>query len=244
MNIYELLATEYSRIFPSSKEKLDFVEKYLLNKSNLEILDIGCASGEFANQLVSGFDVSVTGIDLDEAMIKEAKTQYGSNPGLQFKSVDMVEFLSNAPERSFDLITCMGNTLVYLESETELSEFLRLVDRSLKDSGSFIIQILNYQNPEIVPGFVFPVLETEKIRFERRYTESEQKGFLEFKTTISNKLTGEEFEDSHLHCAFSSERVAVIAGASGFSEVVRFGGYDEKVAEDRDFFHLLALRKS
>ena len=53
MILYKVLAAEYTEVFPSSREKADFVESYLEKRMTQQILDIGCASGEFAIQLAS-----------------------------------------------------------------------------------------------------------------------------------------------------------------------------------------------
>ncbi len=241
MKLYETLAAEYTEIFPSSQEKVDFVESCLDENGNQRILDIGCASGEFVYQL-SHNNREIVGIDLDHQMIERARTLFKKND-ISFIEDDMVNFLSHAVLNSYDTVCCMGNTLAYLEDEEQLKEFLQLVKTVLKKQGKLILQILNYSNPAIGPGFQFPVLESEKLVMERAYGESSDQARLDFNTKITNKITGETGTDVHYHYHFLSKSIELIAGELGYSAISRFGNYSGKEADTTDFFHLLVLEK-
>ncbi|MBB6481174.1 class I SAM-dependent methyltransferase [Spirochaeta isovalerica] len=244
MRLYEKLAAEYKDIFPSSREKVDFIENFLKEGELQRILDIGCASGEFACQLSSA-SRKITGIDLDPFMIEEAKAQSPpeSDITIHFEQAEMLRFLSDSAPDRFDLVSCLGNTIVYLDGEPELNEFLCSAKKALKKQGSLIIQILNYSNPVIVPGFTFPRAETGNIEFKREYVSLEDPGELGFKTYVKDKSTGETGTDLHRHNLFSSSRIAQMAKDIGFVNTHIFGGYDGKECEKSDFFHLLVLEK-
>lgn len=244
MKLYEVLAAEYKEIFPSSQEKVDFVEKYLEVGQSQQILDIGCASGEFAHQLSSGFR-EITGIDLDPLMIEEAKTLFppASDSMIHFEQADMLRFLSDSDPDIYDLINCLGNTVVYLNSEPKLNDFLRSAKEVLKEHGTMVIQILNFSNLKVVPGFQFPTVETENIEFQRQYVSLEDSSLFGFKTTIKNKSTGEADTDLHRHHPFLSSRIVEIAKEVGFKDIIIYGGYDGKDSEESDFFHLIVLKK-
>jgi SAM-dependent methyltransferase len=244
MRLYEVLATEYKDIFPSSQEKVDFLEKYLKEGKSHQILDIGCASGEFAHQLSSA-SREIIGIDLDLLMIEEARTLYLSvaDSMIHFEQADMLLFLSDSDPDKYDLISCLGNTIVYLDGESELIDFLRSAKEALKEHGTLVIQILNYGNPQIMPGFIFPGAETEKIEFQRQYESLEDSLKFGFKTTIKDKSTGETDTDLHYHHPFLSDRIAEIAQKVGFKDSNIYGGYDGKDSEVSDFFHLIVLKK-
>ncbi len=243
MNLYKVLASEYKEIFPSSNEKVEFVESYLDKAESQQILDIGCASGELVCQLSSS-NRDVTGIDLDALMIEEAMAFLPSVPAtrVQFHQADMLRFLSDSGACRFDLISCLGNTVVYLDGETELKKFLLLVKNVLKQHGTMIIQILNYSNPEIVPGFTFPTVETGRIEFNREYVAMDDSSKLGFKTSIKDKSTGETDTDLHRHYPFLSSRIVEIAKDAGFKDAHIYGGYDGKEADVSNFFHLIVLK--
>ncbi len=244
MKLYEVLATEYKEIFPSSQEKVDFVEKYLEEGHSHQILDIGCASGEFAHQLSSA-SREIIGIDLDPLMIEEARTLYlsATDSTIHFEQADMLQFLSDSDPDKYDLISCLGNTVVYLDGEPELINFLRSARKALKVHGTIVLQILNYSNPKIVPGFIFPSAETAKIKFQRQYVSLEDSLKFGFKTTIKDKSTGETDTDLHRHHPFFSNRIVEIAREVGFKDSNIYGGYDGKDSEASDFFHLIELKK-
>ncbi len=249
MGLYEVLAAEYKDIFPSSREKADFVETYLKEETSPEILDIGCASGEFVYQIASPSSSSqartVTGIDLDSRMIETAKAQLTSaaKTKVQFHAADMLSFLKASEPETYDLICCFGNTIVYLDGEQALKDFLRTSFSSLKKNGTMLIQILNYTNPSLGPGFTFPKLETSNIEFHREYAALDDSEKLRFKTSIRDKSTGETMTDVHRHYPFLSSSIVKKAKEAGFTGTSIYGGYDRKEAEVSDFFHIIVLSK-
>ncbi len=244
MKLYEVLAAEYKEIFPSSQEKVNFVEQYLAKGESQRILDIGCASGEFVYQLSSPTR-EITGIDLDELMIAEAKKQMPPyQPGvIQFLQADMLGFFNKSKSDFYDLITCLGNTIVYLDDESELRGFLQSAQKALKEHGTMIIQILNYSNPMIAPDFIFLKAETNKIEFNREYVALKDSAKYGFKTSVKDKGTNETDIDLHQHFPFISSRIEKIALEAGFIKSKIFGGYAGKEAEVSDFFHLIVLEK-
>lgn len=245
MKLYEVLAAEYEEVFPSSIEKAGFVESFLNNTQTQCLLDMGCASGELVYQLSSP-DREITGIDLDPLMIQVAKDKMPADAEgfISFQQAHMLRFLRGSEPGLYDLITCLGNTVVYLNGEPELKDFLISAHKALKKHGRMIVQILNYKNPQIRPGFVFPAIETERIEFNREYVSLENSVELGFKTSIRDKNTGETDTDLHRHYPFLSSRIGELAREAGFSNAQLSGGYDGKEAEDSDFFHLVVLEKS
>lgn len=243
MKLYEVLATEYIGIFPSSQEKIDFIERYLDKKKYQKILDIGCASGEFIYQL-STSNRDIVGIDLDPYMVEEARRLYTtvSESKLQFYQADMLQYLSDSDVFQYDLISCLGNTLVYLNGESELKDFLYLAKKTLKQHGLMVLQILNYRNPRILRGFQFPMIETDRIVLKREYVSVKDSITLGFKTSIIDKLTGKKDCDLHRHYPFLSDRIVEIAKDLGFIDHSIFGNYKRKEAELSDFFHLIILK--
>lgn len=244
MDLYQILAEQYSQIFPSSQQKLEFVEALLLQRKILNILDIGCASGEFAIQLASDRR-NITGIDLDLHMIEEAKSQITADtPGsVEFLTTEMVKFLQEIEAGSFDAIVCMGNTIAYLDGEAGLARFLDSSYHALVDNGRLILQILNYSNPDIGSGFKFLQLESPKFLFNRSYGELNSQSGLQFQTTVYDKATGEVHSDIHTHYPFTVTQIEELAVRSGFSRVQIYGGYDKKKLEAGDFFVLMVAGK-
>ncbi|HWS34219.1 MAG TPA: class I SAM-dependent methyltransferase [Actinoplanes sp.] len=73
---------------------------------NAAVLDAGCGTGRVGGRLAAAGH-RVTGVDLDPALIAEARSQH---PGSQWQVGDLSTFLS--PDR-FDVIVCAGNVMAF-----------------------------------------------------------------------------------------------------------------------------------
>ncbi|MEM2989715.1 MAG: class I SAM-dependent methyltransferase [Halobacteria archaeon] len=106
-----------------------FVSKY---QTHGKLLDIGCATGEFLNEMRSrGFEVQ--GIELNSFAANIAQEIYG----LQVFVGPLAEF--KAPERTFDIIT-MWDVLEHLPSP---STSLRQIHHWLRDGGYLFFSVPN-----------------------------------------------------------------------------------------------------
>ena len=150
--MYSAMAPWYDQLFPLSSQQLHFVSETVDPKAGPAILDIGCGTGVLAEALAQK-GARVTGIDLDEGMIKEAKR---SRNGPKFQVLDMMQIAETFAHREFDAILCMGNTLVHLPGIEEMELFIRAAASLLKTEGVLILQLLNYDHilhrrPEELP---------------------------------------------------------------------------------------------
>lgn len=78
------------------------------------VLDLGCGTGRMLAEL-RGHGVAGTGIDLQPRLITWAQR---THPALRLHVGDLRTARLGA---TFDLVTCVGNTLSYLHTETELA---------------------------------------------------------------------------------------------------------------------------
>ncbi|MBN2859409.1 MAG: class I SAM-dependent methyltransferase [Sphaerochaetaceae bacterium] len=244
MKLYDTIAAEYETLFPSSKEKVSFTEGVLLEHSVTDILDLGCATGQFAFQLARK-ERTITLLDPDDQMIEHARSQGKLTQTGTFSFIhrDMLSFLSTADHLSFDTVLCMGNTLAYLDGTEELEQFLSYSRRALKRGGVMILQILNYWNPVIQDGFSFPVLETDNMKFYRSYTSHEDPLKLRFITKVTDRETGETLGDIHTHSAFTAHLIEKVARRAGFKSIELYGGYDRHPLQENDFFCLIVIER-
>ncbi|MFW6363910.1 MAG: class I SAM-dependent methyltransferase [Spirochaeta sp.] len=243
MDLYHTIATEYSTLFPSSPEKLHCIEDRLRRIAAVDILDIGCASGEFARQLAHP-ERRITGIDLDEAMIDEAQQSASGDSSLRFIRAGIMEFLQDSEADTWDALLCLGNTIVYLNGEEQLRVFMQHASRVLRPGGYLAVQLLNYANPEIGPGFVFPLLESPVLTMSRRYGTIETDKGYEFNTEVIEKESDKSIRDLHLHYPFLSTEVKAAALAEGFSRAAVHGDYFDGTAGRDSFFHFLHIWKA
>lgn len=94
--IYEKL------IAPRFKGVRDLVSSFVENGS--EVIDIGCGTGEFSVHLAEKRGCNVTGVDLSEAMIDNAKRKNAHSQKVSFFQGDATN-LSNFSDQKFDYAT-------------------------------------------------------------------------------------------------------------------------------------------
>ncbi len=127
------------------REAAEFIDKlvgHLKPEASASMLDIACGKGRHSIQLASkGFEV--TGIDLSEGSIREAKNW--ENEKLQFFVHDMrLPFRINYFDCAFNFFTSFG----YFDTKREHYNTIRSIAQSLKPGGHFVIDFLNVQYAE------------------------------------------------------------------------------------------------
>jgi 2-polyprenyl-3-methyl-5-hydroxy-6-metoxy-1,4-benzoquinol methylase len=144
---YELLFENYGKTYDRESftqgtvGECDFIERELNFDKSLKILDVGCGTGRHAIEL-SKRGYSVTGIDLSESQLAQAKEKAKKN-NLQ------IEFLKhdarNLPfENEFDaaIMLCEGG-FPLMETDEMNFEILKSVTKSLKVKAKYIFTTLN-----------------------------------------------------------------------------------------------------
>lgn len=135
-----------------SRDKIELVSEFILdqaNKSNINILDMGCGPGLYAEHFAKkGY--SVTGIDFSENSIKYAK-QHAKENGLNIEYHHM-DYLNLDYENEFDLVI-----LIYMDFcaliPDERDKVLENVHKALKQGGMYIFDVVNEKNidKKIIP---------------------------------------------------------------------------------------------
>ncbi len=164
MEFYKKFAQYYDDIFLVVQQKVDFLAETFKDRKNL--LDIGCATGAYANALADkGF--CVEGIDLSEAMIEIAKDNYQSDQSkLHFSTKDMMDLKS---KNHYDGIYMIGNTLVHLSDEATVQSCLKKIHDALTTRGRFVVQILNYHKILKQQITELPLIEGTNAMLKRTY---------------------------------------------------------------------------
>lgn len=179
---YTSISKHYSEIFPFNPGQLNFIKDKLGDLNDKNLLDIGCATGELARALSAG-GATVTGIDLNDDLLKQAKAKHRKE-NLSFQHGNMLELKTDFEKAQFDAVVCFGNTLVHLQSTSAISEMLRAVRTVLKPKGQFLLQILNYDYILEDRVETLPLIETENLRFVRKYKFEEGSKHVQFQTEL------------------------------------------------------------
>jgi len=95
------------------------------------LLDVGCGSGGFLEELSLGYSQTITkGIDLSPVMVEMTQAK-----GMNAECIDLCNL-----EGKFDVITAIFDMVNYLNKE-KLKRFLRCVEEHLEEGGHFIFDI-------------------------------------------------------------------------------------------------------
>ncbi|MCW5916371.1 MAG: class I SAM-dependent methyltransferase [Ferruginibacter sp.] len=136
----------------NEKEASEFIHTlihYLKPNQGAKMLDAACGKGRHSIQLAEmGYDV--TGIDLSENSISEAKKSENAN--LEFYVHDMrLPFRINFFDYVFNFFTSFG----YFQSQRENDAVIRTMASALKPNGFLIIDYLNvhYAKRHIEPDY-------------------------------------------------------------------------------------------
>ena len=117
-------------------------DEYILNESGilqykkLKVLDIGCSNGFKTQMLFDKYKniTEITGIDIDENAINEAKNRFKENKRYKFEIKSIYELNNNS---TYDIIN-LSYILQHLE---EPKEILQKLKNMLTDRGIIIIKV-------------------------------------------------------------------------------------------------------
>ena len=209
-----------------SKEK-DFFEKIIKERKVKNILEIGGGIGRHA-QMFSEIAENVTFMEPSEEMLRYAKINIIKSENIRvlnggFEDLDRLVF------ESYDMITCLGNTLPILENRKNVKMALKQTRKKLVKGGLAIFQFLNFE-PKIMEQnrFYAPRIfkKDEKKYIFLKHFESEK-----VKTRVDFMIIEIDSEDvilsfhsrSTLLCTLRQNLFIRMAYNSGFKKVELLG---------------------
>lgn len=221
---YTSIAPHYQHIFPFNPAQIEFL-KNVLPYNGARVLDVGCATGELTFALTH-FGFPTWAFDYDAQMIQIAQKNKAEDAMFPvFEQLNMLAIAERYPESYFDTVICFGNTLVHLQSFTEIQKFIESAYQVLFSEGKLTIQILNYQN--IINNQIseLPLIDNENVRFERKYVFAEGSDLIEFKTKLTVKATGQEIVNSTKLLAIQKDKLQDLLLQAGFTTVEFYGSF-------------------
>jgi len=240
MEFYQDLGKYYDEVFPLSPEMMRMVTSNLPKTG--KILDIGCATGQLSLALARlGWDV--TGIDLDPAMVTQAQERSAHEQLTALFQVASMQEISEKLITEYNAAICVGNTLVHLADETEISLMLEQVCSHLCPGGKLIIQIINYDRilDQKIKGL--PLIETENFRFERFYTVRDQ--HLDFKTVLSTRDDNRLIAENSIPLyPLRKKRFQRLLVNAGFSTIDFFGDLQNNPWQEDSFLTVAVAGKN
>lgn len=231
---YSEIARYYDHIFPLSKATVDFI-KESVGEVPKDILDVACGSGLYSEALnEAGYHM--TAIDLDEQMIGQLQQK---NNGIQAKVLNMLEI--GKLDQTFDMIFCIGNSIVHLKNNQEIRNFLESCYQSLKPQGKLLLQVVNYDRILDKGIKSLATIENENIglRFERNYDYLQEQHKINFNTVLT--VNGERLENNVLLHPIKSEELLELFKQAGFSDVEFFGSFKKEPFHSLGSIPLVAI---
>jgi SAM-dependent methyltransferase len=161
-------------------------------RRNARVLELGCGLGEMAHALAVLTEARVTGVDLSEHFIAQARRDY-QRPNLDFIVADLTREIPAAGQERYHAIT--GNGILH-HLYHHLDTVLPALHRWLRPGGRLVFWEPNLWNPYIWTIFSLgPMrrlakLEPDEMAFTPAYirTKLERAGFTNIKVTTRDFL--------------------------------------------------------
>jgi ubiquinone/menaquinone biosynthesis C-methylase UbiE len=226
---YEALAPIADKIFPLSVRKTSFFEELFDQQQAKSLLDLACGSGEFACHFALR-GMEVVGLDVVPAMIRASrKRSMETGAGVTFTEADMVE-LDEKKIGQFDAITCLGNSVTYIQDPDGVSEFLETCRRHLEPGGLLAVQTVNMDSFLALGRMDFPRLSAHlpngrEAWLDRTYRLLPSREHLVFGTELTIGSGSHRFE-ARLLCVTREQLLSAFCVA-GFSSVNCYGDFQK-----------------
>lgn len=137
----EVLSDVYSWMFGGFsngvQRNIEFLKKHNLSPKGSSIaIDLGAGCG-FQSIPLAKAGYTVTAIDIDENLLNELQS---NSKELKINSIqDNLLNFRNSVSKDAELIVCMTDTIVHLESKEQITSLFGEVYNSLENDGKFII---------------------------------------------------------------------------------------------------------
>lgn len=224
MAFYQDISKYYKYIFPAGGEQVRFL-KEIAGQPPKSVLDIACGAGEYSLELAKlGYEVTAS--DIDQEMINQlASRARGMDFSLKILKADMLG-LDSLLEDKFNLVFCIGNSVVHLESLEQIKQFFRKARRMLETDGSLVVQIINFDRILLKEIKALPLIENKDIglTFERYYHYDKEKNLIYFKTKLS--VDGNDFENEIPLFPLLQDEIVDAASEAGFKKIKLFGDFN------------------
>lgn len=234
MKFYKELSRVYDTVFPKDEKTLSFLLKDL--KSNSKVLDLACGTGTYSLALaLKGHRVDA--IDLDEEMIQLAKGKAGLYAN--FVIGDMTKLQEEFQGKKYDLVFCIGNSIVHLKNKEKIEKFIQDIYEVLTDDGALTVQIVNYDRIIKHDIKALPTIERPEkgVKFIRNYDYKKEEGKVEFQAElIINKNDKEEIcENSVDLIALQKDEINDMFHKAGFKDIKIYGNFSEEEFSEESF---------
>ncbi|MNB92380.1 Cypemycin methyltransferase [compost metagenome] len=211
------------RDFGGARREVEKMIAWLGLPEKAKVLDLCCGMGRHSLALAeAGYEV--TGVDLSEALLREARAQEGASRVKWVRS-DMRDL---PLEGGFDAVVNLFTSFGYFEKDEEHVKVLREIWRMLKPGGRFIIDFLN---PSYVTAHLVPHSTREdgdNLIDEKRRIED---GYVKKDIILTSKSDGTPRQYHERVKLYSLEKFRALIAEAGLALEAVHGSYEEDVYE-------------
>lgn len=242
MSFYDEISKYYDKIFPAGEEQVSFIME-AAGKKAAKILDIACGSGTYSIALAKeGY--KVTAVDIEDEMVRKVQDKAKRD------KVDIEAFVCSMTEledklaQKYQVLFCIGNSLVHLKSLEEIEHVLKQMYNLAEPDGVVIIQIMNYDRIIRLGLKELPTIINEEsgIEFIREYDYKPELKIIDFNTTliVKNKGNAETFKNTVELLPLLSDELTDIVEKVGFKRYECYGNF--KCSSYKEDSYMLVLK--
>ena len=242
-DFYTVLGDSYDDLFPLEPAILHFLEEEFQHSQ--QILDIACGTGTYTITLAEA-GKTVYGIDLSETMIEKAREK--APQWADHFLVDDMLTLKNLPEKSFQGVYCIGNSLVHLDTLEDIGNALYRFQEVLEPGGILIIQIINFDRIQFKENspFLLPPLQGKRVQMTRTYSPGPNPGRVYFDTELilSQKEPPVSSKNRVPLVAVQSSQLQKLLTKAGFTKIRFYGSYNKSPFNPGTSFLTIAVAEA
>lgn len=241
MEFYQQISKYYDLIFPAGDEQVKFLKEVAGNPPKA-VLDVACGTGEYSVGLAEqGYQV--TAVDRDAKMLEGLKEKVKAKGcALDYLEADMSD-MDKKLSSKFNLVFCIGNSLVHLENMQQIKEFLKKARNMLENDGSLVLQIINFDRIILREIKSLPTIENKSagLSFERIYDYQKQNNAILFKTKLN--VEGRSFENQVSLYPLRQDELTEALYEAGFKKMKLFGDFNGNEFDKYNSFMLVLWAK-
>lgn len=226
MGFYEAISRVYERLFPAGEAQVNFLLDALEAAPSKQVLDVACGTGAYSRALArTGF--AVTGIDLDAAMIDQARVKAQADGlSIAFETGDMRDLSAFG---DYGGVICLGNSIPHLLSAGEIQLALGQMQAALAPGGVIVLQVVNFDRmlAKKLPSLP-EIRDTEGTLRFRRFYDYRADGLIDFRTELILRTNGSEqvFHNTVPLRPILAEELKTWLESLGFDQIEVWGGFD------------------
>jgi len=230
-------------------EEVAFIHKciqaYKPDAKNL--LELACGTGTHS-LLLEKYSYKIIATDYSPAMLERAKAKANqANSSIDFRQQDMLSL--NVPERPFDVILCLFDSIGYVSTNENISKVLSDIRNHLSSDGIFIFEfwhagaMLKSYDPVRVRRF--PTATGEVVRIsETDIDYQEQLCHVAYSIyELNKKGSYNQLQETQTNRFFLLKEMESFLKNSGLIPLKWFSGFQDNELINDETWHIVAVAK-